>query len=69
MYKKFEKTSLAWYIVSYPPITILFRLLTLSSVIEENYVIFLILTSAMLDFGLMLVIGALLYLIQEYTGS
>ena len=75
MWNKFKNTCVAWYIVAYPPITVLLVIIDKvlgpnpSQPISVTYSVFVLLSATLLDMGVMLVVGAMLYLIKEYSSS
>ena len=70
MYGKFERTAIAWFIVLLPAICALLfivnKVANLGIEQERDYGAFIFLSSLLIDMWLMLVIGATLYLLEEY---
>ena len=70
MYRKFERTAIAWFIVLLPAICALIfivnKVANLGIEQERDYGAFIFLPSLLIDMWLMLVIGATLYLLEEY---
>ena len=70
MYRKFEKTAIAWFIVLLPAICALIfivnKVANLGLEQEEGYGALIFAFSIFVDMWSMLIIGATLYLLEEY---
>ena len=70
MYRKFERTAVAWFIVLLPTICTLFfvvnKVANWGLEQEEGHKILIFIFSVFVDMWSMLVIGATLYLLEEY---
>ena len=70
MYRKFERTVIAWFIVLLPAICALFfivnKVANLGLEQEEGYGALIFVFSIFVDMWSMLIIGATLYLLEEY---
>ena len=65
-FDRFVNTIVAWYVVFYPIVTVLFYVLSRWVEWNLNFSLIVVL-SLFLDLGLMLMIVSILYLFEEYN--